>query len=96
VLRGSAEAEREYLRALELNPNYATAHQWYGELLCGLKQYDEADREMKRAVSLDPLSPIMQSDVGMLLYYKRDSMPPSRTCKRRFRAFLISRLLSRS
>ncbi|MBV9959830.1 MAG: winged helix-turn-helix domain-containing protein [Acidobacteria bacterium] len=67
-----AEAEREYLRALELNPNYATAHQWYGELLCGLKRFDESERELNRAVSLDPLSAVTQMDVGLLLFYRRD------------------------
>lgn len=67
-----AEAEREYLRALELNPNYATAHQWYAELLFGLKRFDESEREINRAVSLDPLSAVIQMDVGLLLFYRRD------------------------
>ena len=67
-----AEAEREYRRAIELNPNYATAHQWIGELLFGLKRFDESEREIARAAELDPLSPIIQADLGLLLHYRRD------------------------
>jgi TolB-like protein/Flp pilus assembly protein TadD len=67
-----AEAEREYRRAIELNPNYATAHQWFGEMLFGLKRFDESEREIARAVELDPLSPIIQADLGLLLHYRRD------------------------
>lgn len=67
-----AEAGREYLRAIELNLNYATAHQWYGELLMGLQRFDEAEREFNRAAELDPFSPIIQCDLGLLAYYKRD------------------------
>ena len=52
-------AEREYRRALELNPNYATAHQWLAEHLSTLKRFDEALAEIKRALELDPLSLIM-------------------------------------
>jgi serine/threonine-protein kinase len=52
-------AEREYRRALELNPNYATAHQWLAEHLSSLKRFDEALAEIKRALELDPLSLII-------------------------------------
>ena len=54
-----AEAEKQYRRALELNPNYATAHQWLAEHLSALKRFDEALAEIKRALDLDPLSVIM-------------------------------------
>ena len=54
-----ATAEREYRRALELNPNYPTAHQWLAEHLSGMKRFDEAIAEIQRALELDPLSPIM-------------------------------------
>lgn len=50
-----AGAEREFRRAIELNPNYATAHQWYGNLLTALKRFDEAHVELGRAEELDPL-----------------------------------------
>lgn len=52
-------AEREYRRAIELNPNYATAHQWLAEHLAAMKRYDEAMAEIRRALELDPLSMIM-------------------------------------
>ena len=52
-------AEREYRRAIELNPNYATAHQWLAEHLAAMKRNDEAMAEIRRALELDPLSVIM-------------------------------------
>ena len=52
-------AEKEYRRALELNPNYATAHQWLAEYLSTMKRFDEAVAEIKRALELDPLSLII-------------------------------------
>jgi len=52
-------AEREYRRALELNPNYATAHQWLAEHLASMKRFDESLAEIQRALELDPLSIIM-------------------------------------
>jgi TolB-like protein/DNA-binding winged helix-turn-helix (wHTH) protein/Tfp pilus assembly protein PilF len=59
-----AEAEKELKRAIELNPNYATAHQWYGEFLADLGRFDEGVSEMKRAYELDPLSLIIATDVA--------------------------------
>lgn len=64
-------SEKEYRRAIELNPNYATAHQWYAEHLMWLGRFDEALRESERARQLDPLSLIIASDHGALLYYSR-------------------------
>ena len=51
-------AEREYRRAIELNPNYPPAHQWLAEQLSSLKRPDEAIIEIQRALELDPLSVI--------------------------------------
>lgn len=59
-----AEAEKEFKRAIELNPNYATAHQWYGEFLVYMGRFDEAIREIERAHELDPLSLIISTDVA--------------------------------
>lgn len=59
-----AAAERSYRRALELNPNYATAHQWYAKLLVALKRFDEAEAEMKSAQALDPLSLMVGTACG--------------------------------
>ena len=58
---------REFRRAIELNPGYATAHHWYAWHLSLLGQYDEAIAEMRKAESLDPLSLIINSDVAELL-----------------------------
>ncbi|MDQ6655918.1 MAG: winged helix-turn-helix domain-containing protein, partial [Verrucomicrobiota bacterium] len=57
-------AEKELRRAIQLDPNYATAHQWLGELLADLGQTDEGVREIRRAYELDPLSLIIGTDVG--------------------------------
>jgi serine/threonine-protein kinase len=53
-----SEAERDYKRALTLDPNNASAHQWYGELLLIQDRAPEALAQLKRATELDPLSPI--------------------------------------
>jgi len=64
-------AEKEFRRALELNPNYATAHHWYAEHLTWLGRFDEALSESERARQLDPLSLIIAADKGAILYYSR-------------------------
>jgi TolB-like protein/Tfp pilus assembly protein PilF/class 3 adenylate cyclase len=65
-----AGAAREFRRAIELQPNNATAHQWYGNgPLDSLGRFDEAIAETKRAVELDPLSPIINNDHTYPLYY---------------------------
>jgi TolB-like protein/DNA-binding winged helix-turn-helix (wHTH) protein/Flp pilus assembly protein TadD len=58
---------REFRRAIELNPGYATAHHWYAWHLSLLGRYDEAIGEMKKAVSLDPLSLVINADYAELL-----------------------------
>jgi len=64
-------AEREFKRAIELNPTYATAHHWYALYLAAKGRLDEAITEMKRAQELDPLSLIINSNFGRILYYAR-------------------------
>jgi len=64
-------AEKEYRRAIELNPNYATAHHWYAEHLMWLGRFDEALSESERARQLDPLSLIIATDYGAILYFSR-------------------------
>ena len=67
-----AGANREFRRAIELNPNYATAHQWYAESgLIPLGRFDEAIVEINRALELDPLSVIINADVGGVLFNAR-------------------------
>jgi TolB-like protein/DNA-binding winged helix-turn-helix (wHTH) protein/Flp pilus assembly protein TadD len=58
---------KEFRRAIELNPGYATAHHWYAGHLALLGQYDEAIAEMKKAESVDPLSLIINADLAELL-----------------------------
>jgi TolB-like protein/DNA-binding winged helix-turn-helix (wHTH) protein/Flp pilus assembly protein TadD len=58
---------KEFRRAIELNPGYATAHHWYAWHLALLGRYDEAVVEMKKAESLDPLSLIINADLAELL-----------------------------
>jgi TolB-like protein/DNA-binding winged helix-turn-helix (wHTH) protein/Flp pilus assembly protein TadD len=62
-----AAAGKEFRRAIELNPGYATAHHWYAWHLSLLGQYDEAIAEMKKAENLDPLSLIINADLAELL-----------------------------
>jgi serine/threonine protein kinase/Tfp pilus assembly protein PilF len=58
-------AEREFQRAIALNPNYATAHHWYGfGSLQTAGSFDDAVRELKRAQELDPFSVIINTDLG--------------------------------
>jgi TolB-like protein/Tfp pilus assembly protein PilF len=64
-------AEQEFRRAIELNPNYATAHQWYGLLLASLMRFPEAEREVRRAQQLEPLSPIINVGVAEVLTWER-------------------------
>jgi tetratricopeptide (TPR) repeat protein len=64
-------ADREFKRAIELNPNYATAHQWYGGYLISTGRFDEGIREIRRAQELDPLSPIINASVGWFHYFAR-------------------------
>ncbi len=66
-----AGAKREFLRALELNPNYATAHHWYHEYLTAMGWFEESHAEILQAQELDPLSLIISTDVGWGLYYAR-------------------------
>ncbi len=64
-------AEKEFRRAIELDPNYATAHHWYAEFLAFQGRFDEALTESERTRQLDPLSLIIAVDRGAILYYAR-------------------------
>jgi TolB-like protein/DNA-binding winged helix-turn-helix (wHTH) protein/Flp pilus assembly protein TadD len=67
-----ADAERHYERAIELNPNYATAHHWYAEgYLMPVGRADEAIAEIRKAQELDPLSAVIATDLGKELYFVR-------------------------
>jgi TolB-like protein len=65
-----AGAMREYKRGIELQPNDATAHHWFGnDTLAALGRFEESIAEGKRAVELDPLSPVINADLGATFYY---------------------------
>jgi eukaryotic-like serine/threonine-protein kinase len=66
-----SEAESEFERAIALNRNYATAHQWYAEYLTAMGRHNEAIAEIKQALDLDPRSPIITRDVGWHYYCAR-------------------------
>jgi tetratricopeptide (TPR) repeat protein len=66
----SSAAEREFRRSIELNPDYATAHQWYAiHYLTATGRLEEALQEMKRALELEPASLVMNTFMGATLYY---------------------------
>lgn len=66
-----AASEKEYQRAIALNPNYATAHQWYAMHLVAFGRFPEAEAEIQRAVDLDPLSIIITMGVAEISEWER-------------------------
>ena len=66
------DAEKEFRRAIALNANYATAHHWYAEHLAWRGRFAEALQESELARQLDPLSLVIASDRGAILYYARE------------------------
>src|SRR5947207_4345022 len=67
-----SQANKEFQRAIALNPNYASAHQQYGNnTLSALGRFDDAITEGKRALELDPLSLVINSDLGADYYFAR-------------------------
>jgi serine/threonine-protein kinase len=65
------KAENEYKRALELNPNYAPAHHGYAFFLTTKRQFVMAEVEMKKALEIDPFSPLYNGGLCALYYYAR-------------------------
>jgi TolB-like protein len=65
-------AERALLRAIDLNPRYATAHHWYAELLSYLGRFDEAGREIEQAQKIDPLGLMVNTDAAQVHYFAHD------------------------
>jgi len=60
-------ALRDFEKAIELEPAYATAHQWYGEILAVARRLDEALEQIDLAIELDPLAPVIRHVKGWLL-----------------------------
>ncbi len=89
------KAEKEFRRAIDLDPNYATAHQWYAEYLGLLGRFSEAFAESDRARQLDPLSLVIAADKGTTLYYARQydaAIAQSRAIKEMDPAFPLAHM----
>lgn len=67
-----AGAESDYRKAIELVPSDATAHHWYAEFLSMQGRFDESYREYDKAISLDPLSMAIKTDLALAHFYARD------------------------
>lgn len=74
-------AEKYFKRALELNHNYATAHQWYAVHLAVSERFDEAFAQIRQAQELDPLSPIINVNVARIHYFARQYDEALRCCR---------------
>jgi len=64
-------SEREFLKAIELNTNYAPAHHWYGDMLKAQGRFEEALEQIRLAQELDPLSLAISTGVGHVLYLSK-------------------------
>lgn len=65
------EAEREFLKAIEINPSEALAHHWYADLLQSSGRMEEAIAHARQACALDPLALILNAELGRAFYYAR-------------------------
>ena len=77
-----AGADREFRRAIELNPRYSTARQWYAWLLAAMGQFDAALAEGRSAIDLDPASVSVRRSLGWLQYYARQPEPALENLRR--------------
>lgn len=75
-------AENEYRRAIELNPNYPTAHHWYGSQLILQGRTDQGIQELRTAQQLDPLSLGINKDLAVALIYARDYEKALQQCRK--------------
>jgi tetratricopeptide (TPR) repeat protein len=66
-----AKSDREFQKAIALNPSYPTAHQWYSECLYVTGRFDQSIAEAKRALELDPLSVAINGSLGDAYFYAR-------------------------
>ena len=64
-------AEADFKRALELNPKYPTAHQWYASYFMQMGKFEHAKQEIREAQQLDPFSPIINANLAQYSYYER-------------------------
>ena len=76
-----AAAETGFKRAIKLNPNYATAHQWYAVHLAISGRFDESFVQIRQALELDPLSPIISVNVARIHYFARQYDEALKCCR---------------
>jgi DNA-binding winged helix-turn-helix (wHTH) protein/tetratricopeptide (TPR) repeat protein len=76
------QAEKEFEKSILLNPNYATAHHWFALDLAAMGRMPEALYEIRRAQQLDPLSLIIDTNVGWIEYLSHDYAASARELKR--------------
>jgi adenylate cyclase len=74
-------SEAEFLRAVDLKPNYATAHQWYSHLLAQERRFSEARDEILTALRLDPFSPVINMNAAAWYYYNKQFGKAVELCK---------------
>lgn len=89
------QAAHEFKRALDLNPSYATAHEWYGLFLTAMGRFGEAREEERRAQALDPLSVPIAATAGWVLHYsglQDDAQRELQVVLRQDSAFPLGRL----
>ncbi len=77
-----ADSQREFLRMLELNPNYAIGRHWHADLSSIHGRHDEAIAEQKKALELDPLSLIINAWLGRRYYFARRYDDAARECRK--------------
>lgn len=88
------EAEYQFRRALELNPNYATAHYWLSLLLLTIGRLEEAVSEAEKAQALDPLSPVVGGGIVQVYFFKEEYDKAIDECKKYLEmdpSFIIAR-----
>jgi TolB-like protein/Flp pilus assembly protein TadD/class 3 adenylate cyclase len=77
-----ALAEQEFKRAISLNPNYPTAHHWHGVNFYITGHLDDAEKEIKRAQELDPLSPIISANLAIISLLRNDTNAAIEQCQK--------------
>src|SRR5207247_2004277 len=76
------DAEREFKQAIDLNPGYATAHQWYAIFIAAHQlRVSWAEAEMQKALELDPSSPAINADMGQVSYFAHEYDQAIAACK---------------
>lgn len=67
------KADASLRKAIELNPNYATAHHWHAQLLAIRGRHEKAKAAMLRALDINPLSHNLWADLGQIYYFNREN-----------------------